>query len=257
MRAEILIAPPLSHRGEKMLRALARVAPPGSVVTSRYSGQCKVLVIYGPGAPVRLQQAAQHRAGGGRVVMWDLGYWDREATMRLSVDTLHPTAAQLELAPDTARGAFFLRQDADPAGPIMLVGLGPKSCVAYGYAPMQWEHRQLDALRARFPGREILWRPKGDKPTLIRGTTLRHGMPIHEALSGCSLVVCRHSNVAVDACIAGVPVECEDGAALALYHGNPEPTIEQRARFLQRLSWFNWGFNEAQACWNWIAQLTR
>jgi hypothetical protein len=177
--------------------------------------------------------------------------------VRLSVDTLHPTAAQLALAPDIHRATFELREDADPAGPIMLVGLGPKSCVAYGYAPMAWEQRQLDALRARFPGREILWRPKGDKATPLRGTTLRHGMPIAQALQGCGLVVCRHSNVAVDACIAGVPVECEDGAALALYHGNPEPTREQRARFLQRLSWFNWGFNEAGPCWNWIAKLTR
>ena len=257
MRAEILIAPPLSHRGEKMLRALARVAPPGSVVTSRYAGQCDLLVIYGPGAPVRLQQSAQHRARGGHVVMWDLGYWDRDATVRLAVDTLHPTAAQLDLAPEIHRATFNLRDDADPAGPIMLVGLGPKSCVAYGYAPMQWETRQLDFLRARFPGREIFWRPKGDKPTTMRGTTLRHGMPIHEAMAGCSLVVCRHSNVAVDACIAGVPVECEDGAALALYHGNAHPTREERTRFLQRLAWFNWGFNEAQACWNWISKLTR
>ena len=35
---------------------------------------------------------------------------------------------------------------------------------------------------------------------------------IADVLNGCSVVVCRHSNVAVDACIAGVPVECEGGA---------------------------------------------
>lgn len=257
MRAEILIAPPMSRRGEKMLRALARCAPPGSVATSRYAGQHEVLVIYGPGAPVRLEQARQHRAGGGHVVMWDLGYWDRDHTLRLAVDSMHPTTAQLEATPDVHRATFRLREDADPSGPIMLVGLGDKSCVAYGYSRMEWERRQLAGLRARFPDRQIVWRPKGAQATGIAGTTLRHGMPIAEALVGCSLVVCRHSNVAVDACIAGVPVECEDGAAHALYHGNPNPDAQQRARFLRQVAWFNWGFGEGPQCWQWIAKLTR
>lgn len=256
MRAEILIAQPLSRRGEKMLRALARCAPAGSVVTGRYAGQRDLLVIYGPGAPVRLQQARQHRAAGGHVVMWDLGYWDRDNCMRLAVDTMHPTAAQLEAAPHIHRATLTLREDADPAGPIMLVGLGDKSCVAYGYRRMEWEHRQLDALRMRFPGRAIVWRPKGAQAAAVAGTTLRHGMPIADALVGCSLVVCRHSSVAVDACIAGVPVECEDGAAHALYHGNPSPDRQQRARFLRQVGWFNWGFGEGPQCWQWIMKLT-
>lgn len=257
MRAEILIAEPLSSRGEKMLRALARSAPPGCAVTSRYQGTCHVLVIYGPGAPVRLDQTKRHLAAGGRVVMWDLGYWHRERALRMSLDTLHPTPAQLDLAPDIHRANFELREDARSDGPILLVGLGAKSCVAYGYRPLEWELANLCKLRERFPGREIIWRPKGGTPTTIPGTTLRHGMPIEEALRGCSLVVCRHSNVAVDACIAGIPVECEDGAAIALYHGNPRPTREERGRFLQRLSWWNWGLNEAPQCWQWIAKLTR
>jgi hypothetical protein len=60
-------------------------------------------------------------------------------------------------------------------------------------------------------------------------------------MRGCSLVVCRHSNVAIDACIAGVPVECDDGAAFALYRNGPQPDENARREFLGRLAWWNWG----------------
>lgn len=87
-------------------------------------------------------------------------------------------------------------------------------------------------------------------------TVSRWGMPIDEALRGASLVVCRHSNVAVDACVAGIPVECDDGAAAALYRGNPNPTREQRAEFLRRLTFWEWRPDEAAQAWDWILTVT-
>lgn len=258
--AEVLIDPPMSSRGEKMLRGLVKCMPPGSIATSEYRGTHRVLVIYGPGAPRRLEITARHRAAGGRVAMWDLGYWDRDRSMRLSIDAMHPTAADLDLAPpNTHRRPFKLREDANPDGPILLVGLGRKSCVAYGYSPMQWERRALESIRERFPNRPVYWRPKGKETTPLPRTQI---MPmalltIEQVLRGCSLVVCRHSNVAVDACVAGVPVECEDGAAVALYAGNPNPTAEQRAEFLRKLAWWNWGFAETASAWRWIMHVTK
>lgn len=254
---EILIDPPMSARGDKFLRAMAEAAPAGTVVTQDYSGKRRLLMMYGPGAPRKLPIVARHLKAGGRVAMWDLGYWDRERSMRLSIDTLHPTAAQLMMAPDgRGRRAFDLREDADPAGSILLVGLGPKACWAYGLAPMEWEKRALKDLQARLPGRRIVWRPKGRAAyPPLKGLEFRHGGPIEDALRGCSLVVCRHSNVAVDACVAGVPVECADGAAAALYWGNPAPTREQRAEFLRRLSWWEWSRNDAAQAWAWIRRV--
>lgn len=254
--AEILIDAPMSVRGEKFLRAMAASAPADAVVTRDYSGKHGLLMLYGPGAPRKLPIVARHLKAGGRVAMWDLGYWDRERAMRLSIDTLHPTPEQLLLAGDSpARRQFDLREDADLDGPILLVGLGPKSCYAYGFGPQEWEKHKLKRLRARFPERTILWRPKGHHATPLAGLQISHGNPIEEALRGCSLVVCRHSNVAVDACVAGVPVECDDGAAAALYLGNPAPTREQRAEFLRRLSWWEWSRNDAAQAWVWIRRV--
>lgn len=249
--------PTLNAKATRMLRALIAAAPAGSEVTRAYGGERRCLMLYGPGSPVKLPIVRRHLKAGGRVAMWDLGYWDRPDAMRLSVDAMHPTPAQIEISPTNGRRAFELREDANPDGPILLIGLGPKSVFAYDLGRHQgWENTKVKELRQRFPTREILWRPKGEAPVPLRDLRFRHGMPIEDALRGCSLVVCRHSNVAVDACIAGVPVECEDGAAAALYRGNPAPTREQRLDFLNRLTWWNWSRLEADGAWEWIEKVT-
>jgi hypothetical protein len=176
--------------------------------------------------------------------------------MRVSIDVLHPTAAQLAMAPEgQCRRAHELREDAKKEGPILLVGMGLKSVAMYGLVPMQWERDTLRHLRQKYPQHRVLWRPKGRRASILPGTQLFHGMPIEDALRGLSLVVCRHSNVAIDACIAGVPVECEDGAARALYRGNRNPTREQRAEFLRQLGWWNWRPHEAAQAWDWIRRV--
>lgn len=250
---EILIDDPMSTRGQRFLRAMAEHLPAGGIVTNQYGGRRRNLMMYGPGAPQKLPLLKRHLKAGGRVITWDLGYWDRERSMRLAIDGLHPTPEQLAMVGGApARRHFDLRDDADPAGPILLVGLGPKSCFAYGLGHNEWESRKLAELRQRFPARKILWRPKGHRPEPFAGLQVSHGNAIEHALQGCSLVVCRHSNVAVDACVAGVPVECDAGAAAALYAGNPAPWRDERADFLRRLSWWEWRRNEAAQAWSWI-----
>ena len=254
--AEILIDAPMAQRGKRMLQALADTAPADSLISSSYTGTRRLLVMYGAGLAQRQQAARAHLRRGGRVVMWDLGYWDRDDAMRMSVDGLHPTPAQIAAAPAAGRRQVALREDADPAGPVLLIGIGPKSAALLGLQFLEWESMVLARLKATMPGRRVLWRPKGRHAVQLQGAKLRHEMNIEEALRGCSLVVCRHSNVAVDACVAGVPVSCEGGAALALYGGNPAPTKEQRAEFLARLSWFNWRPAEAAQAWAWIERAT-
>lgn len=247
--------PLLKPKATWLLQALVQHAPAGSVSSAQYRGDRRFLMLYGPGAPSRLPIVQRHVARGGHVAMWDLGYFDRPDGMRVSIDALHPHPQHIAMSPAIGRRQFELREDADPAGPILLIGLGKKSVAACGIRKvLWWEHGKVGELQARFPGREILWRPKGKSAQPLLGLRLAHGMPIEEALRGCSLVVCRHSNVAVDACIAGVPVECEDGAALALYRDNPSPTREQRLDFLHRLTWWNWTRNETPGAWQWLEQ---
>lgn len=247
----------LNAKGTRMMKAMVEQAPAVCFPTAKVRGERRGVMLYGPGSPVKLPQVKRHIERGGNVAMWDLGYWDRRDAMRLSINSLHPTPEQIAMSPPTARREFVLREDADPNGPILLVGLGPKSVWAYGLGLVQeWERAKLTDLRRRFPGRQVLWRPKGDRALPLMDLKMRHGMPIEDALRGCSLLVCRHSNTAVDACVAGIPVECEDGAAAALYRGNQNPTREQRADFLARLSWWEWSRFEARDAWRWIERVT-
>lgn len=244
-----------SPKGEKMMRALANKADPSDTdVSKTYGGERKTLILYGPGRPWRTEVIDKHLKAGGFVACWDLGYWDRSNALRLAFNGFHPTPAQLSYSP---AGRFpepvhTLREDADENGPILLVGLGDKACVLYGLKPLEWETRALKEIHKRFPGREVHWRPKGRRVPLHRSTKISWGDSIEDALKGKSLVVCRHSNVAVDAAVAGIPVECSDGAAVALYGPTAYPGQPARADFLRRLEWWNWRFDEAEACWAWL-----
>lgn len=254
---EILMDASLTRRARRFLQAMADAYSGPMVTTRGYHGRNQLLMLYGPGSPMKLPMVKRHKQAGGRVVMWDLGYWDRERSMRLAIDAMHPTSVQIAASPTEQRREFVLRNDADPAGPILLIGMGAKSTYAYGYKRAQeWERRKLAELRQRFPGREILWRPKGRKDVPLDRLRLAHNMPIEDAMRGCSLVVCHHSNVAVDACVAGIPVECEGGAAVSLYAGNPSPDESSRADFLTRLSWWEWAQEDAGQAWQWIERVT-
>ena len=254
--AEILLDEPMARRGIRMLKALAAHAPAGSKVTTHYEGRHRLLIMYGVGLPRRFIDMRRHVEIGGHVACWDMGYWDRDESMRMSIDSMHPTAAQLALAPaGECRRLFELREDADPNGPILLCGLGKKSAHMYGLQPLQWERKALRALRDTYPNRVIRWRPKGQQYSLLPSTVMWQHGTIEEAMRGCSLVVCRHSNVAIDACIAGVPVQCVDGAALALYSQTQTPTREQRAEFLRQVGFWNWSPAEAPQAWDWMKRV--
>ena len=118
---------------------------------------------------------------------------------------------------------------------------------------MEWEHRILAQVHSAYPGARILYRSK--RPEHFDGCPSIDGS-IEQALKGASLVVCHHSNVAVDACIAGIPVVCADGAAAALYNNdllNPvTPSFEERLRFLRNLAWWQWHPSEAKKAWTFI-----
>lgn len=259
MHCEVLLPDgSMAERGRKMLEAMVEAAPAAGidlVVSKRWRRAAPVLMTYGLGHPERREWTRAHLHLGGHLIGWDLGYWRRDTplqfNMRLTIDADHPQAMIGHEPPDRFDAAGIeLREDASPGGPIILCGLGPKQRRHKGLRGQAWEMRALQKLRKRFPGRKIVYRPKRPEPPLL-GCAMSGG-PIEEALRGASLVVCSHSNVAVDACIAGVPVECDDGAAYALYNGNPAPTREQRLEFLRSLAWWQWNPTEAAQAWQFI-----
>lgn len=225
--------------------------------TKRYEGRSEWLVLFGVGAAVNNAARNAQIARGGRVLIWDLGYVDRQKVVghaRMSIDADHPQL-WLDATPSDgsrwARLGIEMQEQADPAGPVLLIGLGRKSRT-YLNAP-EWERKKLRKLVRRFPAREIVFRPKGRDLVSI-SAAVNAVTPIDELLRGASLVVCRHSNVAVDATIAGVPFEAEDGAAMWLQ--GREFTPANRLEFLQRLAWWQWRADEASEAWAFAKRIT-
>jgi hypothetical protein len=259
MRCEIVLASDYIARGERIIRAMLETAVNCGVrakVTRNYEGWCPNLMTYGLGHIRRMKDNAAHVRNGGRLIGWDLGYWDRSELrcgMRVTIDHFHPW--RLIKPEDPARfdeRGIELRDDYDPDGPIILCGLGRKQRAAMSIPGQSWEHKTLARLRRQFPNRQIVFRPKRPEPTLP-GCSLSRGT-IEEALRGASLLVCAHSNTAVDACLAGVPVICEDGAAYALYRDNLAPTRAQRLEFLRSLAHWQYRPKEGEAAWGFLRQ---
>jgi hypothetical protein len=255
----ILITPATAHKARRFLLSLAEARP--TVEVSSTYRDCDVLMLYGLGGPDRLPIATAHLAKGKPFIAWDLGYWDRGRTarkFRLSFNSNHPDTVMA--GDSTGPDRFDLTMQhmgnvADPDGPIMIVGNGAKSNAVWS---RDWAAKKSVELAERFPERKIIYRPKPGQPMEpgVKYHAVSAG-PIDEELRGISLVVCRHSNVAVDACRMGVPVVCDAGAASAIYpkllddmHEQPDTGL--RLNFLHRLAHWQWGDDEAAQAWQFI-----
>ena len=243
----------------------ANIAALKSVVkvrmTASYRGLDPWLMLYGVGDPLRSHARRQQLAMRRRVLMWDLGYFGRTPEekaryARLSLDDLHPWRHFSATPNDPTRWqahGISLREDSDPDGPVIVIGMGRKS--REQLLEYQWEVNRVREAKARFPKRKVIYRPK--RRESFGGVSVAPEGSIESALKGASLVICRHSNVAIDACIAGVPVECEDGAAYWLYRDNPNPTVDERLDFLHRLAHWQYRLDEMELAWNFIQVLTK
>lgn len=263
MRVEILSAGGRrSSTAAPMLDAIeaaARAAGDHVEVTQAYRGSGEWLVMFGVGAEPHAVARAAQVARGARAVLFDLGYFGRrkgpDGFLRVSIDRDHPQHL-LDRAPDDggarwAEHGIALREEADPAGPIILIGLGAKSRV---YLEAEdWELNKLAELERRFPGRRIIHRPKPGQEFRRLKCERDETTAIDLLLRGASLVVARHSNVAAEAVVAGVPFEAEDGAAAWL--NGREYSLANRREFLHRVAWFQWRAAEAAQAWQFLKGL--
>lgn len=239
-----------SVKARRILDAMACAAASQGITvrrTTRYTGSSPWYMTWGLGHPERRIWTDRHLAGGGHVIAWDLAYWDRARKFRLTIDADHPYRLVRDM-PETRLKGINLREDHSPDGHIVVIGMGRKSVAVYDGAK-DWESLAVKRAKRAYPGRKVIVRPKGLRT------------PIEAALRGASMVVCRHSNVAIDACVAGVPVVCEDGIGRALYSGdisNPiKPTPDQRLRFLHNVAWWQWAPSEASDAWRFISDVIR
>lgn len=231
MSVQVIRATNESRRGLEILGAMEACAP-----------DLDLLMMWGVGRPGHSAHRDRAIHQGKHAVLWDMGY--RKGLYRFSLDHDHPWR-MMDVTPNTGREfPATLREDAGN-GPILLIGMGRKSKSYLN--TYNWESKKIAELKRRFPGVPIQVR---QKPRAGDGS-----VRIEDAIKGCRLVVCRHSNVAVDACIAGVPFECEDGAA---YWLRDKPyTREVRQDFLNRLAHWQYSPEEAPQAWDFIRRLTQ
>lgn len=250
-----------TRRGVGILNAVHRAARKLGMQpfeSRRYTQTPGWLTLWGVGAPDRGAARQAHVESGHSAILWDLGYVGRyrpNAYVRVSIDHDHPWRLLDRTPPAPERWdvhGIELRDDHDPNGHIVMVGLGNKSRVV-GTADL-WEAETAERLRQRFPKRRIVYRPKPKSEARPCGFEVDERPLIEDVLRGAALVVCKHSNVAVDAAIAGVPFECDDGAAYWLKGKDFTPF--NRLDFLRRLAWWQWREDEAEEAMQFIRRVS-
>lgn len=268
MRFDMLVTPSTVTKGRRLVEAACEGAKLVGHDARLVGGNVRsdaVLLLYGLGGPDRLPVAQKHLDASGRLVAFDLGYWERKATsrkFRVSLDGFHcPRLIMQGPRPQARRwmqSGQRIERWGNPDGCVLLIGNAPKSN-AVGAAGWSW--RMSREIRRLMPKARIIYRPKPSRPVEpdILCNMIEHAGQIDDVLKGASLVVCRHSNVAVDACRLGVPVVCEDGAAAAIYphtledrHNQPSPAL--RREFLHRVAWWQWTTEEVKGpqFWAWL-----
>ena len=194
-----------------------------------------------------------------KAVYIDLGYWGRRKLSRfdgyhkVSVNDRHPTAyfQQRPHASDRFdRHRVAIRPWRTEGRHILVAGMSAKAATAERLLPNQWERDTIARLR-RLTRRPIIYRPKPNwaeaKP--IEGSTFDRDTPLEQALRDCHAVVTHHSNVAVDALLAGVPCICPGGVASVLSGHSLDqiespPMPDGREQWAADLAYTQWSVDE-------------
>lgn len=279
MLVDCLVTPGTMWKGRRLVEAVHEGAQKAGfssrIVTNGKVRDGAYIVLYGLGGTDRIRFA-----GKPNVISLDAGYWERSIGLevrkfRVSIGGFHcPQRIFLGPNPGPDRwnesGLSIAETGGNPEGPILLVGNGPKS---NRIGALNWCAEMSCRLRKWLPDKTIWYRPKPKRAhdEGVDYDALAEKINIDSVLAQCSVVVCRHSNVAVDAARLAVPCVCEDGAASAIYFTpwalEPTPSgfgmrnccpvyPERRREFLHRLAWWQWSMAEMRAgmFWPWITK---
>lgn len=166
-------------------------------------------------------------AARSAAVYVDLGYWGRREGGRwtgyhkISVNARHPNAyfRAIPHPPDRLKRFHVEPKPWTTTGRhILLAGMGDKGAWAEGFKPEEWERWAISEIR-KVSKRQIVYRPKPSWKTAkpIAGTIYSpRERDVEQELRECWAVVTHHSNVAVEAVLAGIPAFCWGGVALEM-----------------------------------------
>lgn len=188
--------------------------------------------------------AAQAKAGG-RFLYVDLGYWTRklyqgdyDGLHKVVVGARHATGYFKRGRPhDRLDGAPEVRPWRATGRHIILAGMSGKGAASVGLQPYEWERRMIRQLR-KVTDRPILYRPK---PSWKQAQPLDGAAfsprtePIGVALVDAWALVTPHSNAALDALAAGVPIHAAEGLASVMSTPLDEIETPRRGGDVQQL----------------------
>jgi len=191
-----------------------------------------------------------------RFIYADLGYWHRESHYRFSINGWSPDRYVKAGLSDSRLSGFGVsvkpwRSSGDE---IVIAGSTAKSCAEHGFSYMGWERRVAEALQDC--GKRVVYRPKPkDKNARLMEGFGYDDRPLAEALKSAWAWVTHHSNSAIDALTAGVPVHCATGAAAAFSVPMDQiadpPLLEGREQFLADVAWLQWTLDEMRSGQAW------
>lgn len=270
MLVDCLVTPGTMWKGRRLVEAAhegaAKAGLQSRIVMNGKVRDGALVVLYGLGGIDRIRFA-----GLPNVISLDAGYWERSIDLetrkfRVSIGGFHcPERIFRGPNPGPDRwnesGMTIAEKGGDPDGPILLIGNGPKS---NRIGAANWCAEMSRNLREWFPGKTIWYRPKPKRAhdEGVDYDALAEKINIDSVLAQCSVIFCRHSNVAVDAARCGIPCGCEDGAGAAIYpkpeiarlYGTAFINLQRRSEFLHRLAWWQWSMAEMRAglFWPWM-----
>lgn len=198
-----------------------------------------------------------HRNWPAIVLHADLGFWGRSADrdrayLKLALGGRWSPLVDYDYD-DTRLRVHGVKVETTrkPGIRVLLCGMSAKAAGTWNLKPQEWEEMAVRRLRAA--GAKVIYRPK---PTWsnahsIAGADYDRGRPIEEILPKIDAVVSHHSNAAVDALAAGLPIYVETGIAKQLSVSTIEDAVsaqaldcDTRARFLRQVAWHQWTLDE-------------
>ncbi len=210
-----------------MAAGIRRVGDPFRIIeSSRFrEPEARVAVFYGFDQQMRVI-FEKYRKHNLPVVYVDLGYFGRleggkwSGYHKVSVNDRHPTKYFQARPHDSSRVSRF-RLTFNPwkdGRHILICGTSDKGALVDGFRPQQWETETINLLR-KVTQRPLIYRPKpswnGASP--IPGSVFAQSKEdVSRWLHDCHAVVSHHSNVCVDAFLAGVPNFCVEGVGAPL-----------------------------------------
>lgn len=257
------------HRAAKVMAAFQRaILNEGHKVWTNEATSA-MAIIYGCGQG-HVEIIKRFEALGKPTLILDLGYWERNYNLGAQTHYKvvlgphnHPQELikKLNARPDRFEKSKQVIQPwrDNKDGHILLAGMGQKSCVLYGYPDQSWDMWAVKEIR-KYTNRKIVYRPKPSWRNCppIAGTEYSPpGDSLAPYLNSAFCVVNHHSNVGVDALLAGVPVFSWDGAAF--YQSSQDLSKietpyypEDREKFLWGLCHYNWSVAEIEngLCWS-------